>query len=698
MRLSFRPLREMEVRSSAELRHKEVVYLTRRRQALFLLRDYMWGLGTLLLKRVAAERHWGTVPQDIVRRVQESKRNRRDTRLSLAGAWGLWPEPFQQTLEEWDEVYLAEFPEVVDRPERPGSVRWRSFYSKYTRDFLANPSDIVIKLMKWVPQYTHTLHFPRKGDEIDYLDAVVAELDARVGRDPSQLRPLRWEVRLKREASFTSREVLEGESELSEGSIARPEVRSRKARRTGGVKPMAKSKPVLLTPTPFGVETRGLPPTQSGSRELRGRGAAVVSGDPPYVSDMLEDPLAGGTREHPVAAALRLMRAHAITFVNSTVNLLSYTQRVSSAVARMSVDEVHSITSFDVLEGMAHAALVPPKSAQPAPPCSVPVAGYPGPTTAVRAGSSRLQGPFDAMECARTRQPAAGVQSVMPLAAVAQPAAADGGLDAQYRALALRMATAYIMALRSSPGAMVLLRSQAERHMQGELPTLLDAALALASDAASLQRQEAEMGALFPMLATSDVPGAPPPAPSPGVGGAGGAVAVAGLSACQVGFEGLGIGSAVQEPSVPRVARASAGPSGVVAPEGTPLVAVSALTEEGVATEKVTKDKVLEPSTEISEAPATAATPATSRLSEVAPIQSRSIPEGVQEGSTGEVISSQAGKMDSAMGKAPPARPRGRAKSRPAKPRAPRIREGVDIVAGPTTNRKQGSLAEPVFP
>lgn len=47
-------------------------------------------------------------------------------------------------MEEWDEVYLADFPEVVERPERPGSIRWRSFYSKFTRDFVATPFVMVM--------------------------------------------------------------------------------------------------------------------------------------------------------------------------------------------------------------------------------------------------------------------------------------------------------------------------------------------------------------------------------------------------------------------------------------------------------------------------------------------------------------------------------------------------------------------------
>lgn len=59
---------------------------------------YCGAVGTLSLKRVAPERRWGTVPPEIAERVQDSKRSRRDTRLSLKEAWRLWPEPFQETI------------------------------------------------------------------------------------------------------------------------------------------------------------------------------------------------------------------------------------------------------------------------------------------------------------------------------------------------------------------------------------------------------------------------------------------------------------------------------------------------------------------------------------------------------------------------------------------------------------------------
>lgn len=210
VRFPHRPLRGMKVQSAADLRQKEAMYLAKRRQALFLLRDYMWAIGALALRRVAAERHWGTVPVEVSKRVQDARRNKRDTRLPLRELWQQWPTPFEQTGEEWDEVYLAEFPEIVDKPERPGSIRWRSFYSKFTRDFLGGPSDLVMSLMKWAPHYTHTPHFQRSGDEVSYLDDVIVDLDSRVGRDPSQMRPIQWEVRLKKETPLSAK----GQSEV----------------------------------------------------------------------------------------------------------------------------------------------------------------------------------------------------------------------------------------------------------------------------------------------------------------------------------------------------------------------------------------------------------------------------------------------------------------------------------------------------
>lgn len=136
--------------------------------------------------------------------------------------------------------------------------------------------------MKWVPFYTHALHFEKTNDEVAYLDAVALGLDTRVRRDPSQLRHIQWEMRLKKETRGFSREKevgvppkgpievvsdlsngpIEVVSELSEGSAERAEERSRKVRGVAATKPLFKSRPTLplaaVSPLPQPKEKRTL--------------------------------------------------------------------------------------------------------------------------------------------------------------------------------------------------------------------------------------------------------------------------------------------------------------------------------------------------------------------------------------------------------------------------------------------------------
>ena len=106
-----------------------------------------------------------------------------------------WPAPFRQLAEEWDEVYLACFPEVVDDPAAPGSAKWKSYYSPLSRDFVAWPPMLVQRLMQWPGYPQHTRNFPRSLDIIGDLDAIVLRLDGRIGRAPSRDRAI-WESRV----------------------------------------------------------------------------------------------------------------------------------------------------------------------------------------------------------------------------------------------------------------------------------------------------------------------------------------------------------------------------------------------------------------------------------------------------------------------------------------------------------------------
>ena len=54
----------------------------------------------------------------------ECRKNRSDTRFYVPRLWDVWPLPLQQVEQDWDEVYVDEFPEVSDGFARPGDVRW----------------------------------------------------------------------------------------------------------------------------------------------------------------------------------------------------------------------------------------------------------------------------------------------------------------------------------------------------------------------------------------------------------------------------------------------------------------------------------------------------------------------------------------------------------------------------------------------
>lgn len=471
----FPTLREIKVQTAVELRHKEAAYLAKRRQALFRLRDYMWAIGALPLRQVAAERHWGTVPAEVARRVQDARRNRKDTRMTLKELWRQWPTPFDQTADEWDEVYLAEFPEIVDKPERPGSVRWRSFYSKFTRDFLGCPPDIVFLLMRWVPQATHTLHFPRGEDEVEYLDRVIAELDPRLGRDPSQMRAIQWEVRLRKEEVSPAAVVPEGVPELSEASVeyveGPGEAPPHKVRRMEVVKgPCKKSAPGV------GVTSSALPVGQPSKRGGRGavrtgryssRGGSAQRGQ-----GGVTGPAGGLTAD----MALNLWRSQAITHVNAMINLLMVTQgRGVSPDATM--EGRGGMEKFcELWESRAKEVMVSTGSAvgqgegsvrKSRPPCE-------GAAEEVPWGAALDSGVQVSSIDIGGRTEGSGVQ----------PATEYVGAD-RCTTAAANVAAAYMMALRATPEALIGLKSQVDQFLKHALPPIGEVAASLAAEVVS---------------------------------------------------------------------------------------------------------------------------------------------------------------------------------------------------------------------
>ncbi|KAL8440919.1 hypothetical protein Emag_007613 [Eimeria magna] len=53
--------------------------------------------------------------------------------------WDEWPSPFAKLESQWDDIYLAEFPEVTAAP-RWATPSWTSFLTAFSRQFIARPS------------------------------------------------------------------------------------------------------------------------------------------------------------------------------------------------------------------------------------------------------------------------------------------------------------------------------------------------------------------------------------------------------------------------------------------------------------------------------------------------------------------------------------------------------------------------------
>ena len=332
----FQPLRRMPSTTPEEFRRKEVAFLARKRQALYTLRDAMWAAGGLVLRQAAAEREWGPVPEEISASVAEGRRNRKDNRLSLKRVWGSWKAPFVQTLMEWDEVYLAAFPEVVDAPERPGSSRWRGFYSHYTRDFVGDPTPHVRQLMGWSGHPIYTRHFAKRANELEDLDVVISEVEARLGRDPSRARELQMDSaprprgpRVGRDptAPVVVESSAEGETPPSSRQPSPEPVR--KSRRLGESAPAEKKQTsIKVRATPAEPKRKGgvapatpskvskVAPAERKPREERGPRPRLAEDD---------DPLVDG---------FRMLRSHLIAQAISTLNMVKATSKVLAARGR----------------------------------------------------------------------------------------------------------------------------------------------------------------------------------------------------------------------------------------------------------------------------------------------------------------------------------------------------------------------------
>ncbi|KAL8271421.1 hypothetical protein Esti_004622 [Eimeria stiedai] len=153
------------------LQHKEIVYLFRRRKAYNSLRSEIWRLDLACVTKMAARRCWGRVPAQLVVKWQEGES------CSASDFYGLWPEPLEQLGNQWDEIYLKEFPEVVDR-NAWGQKEWHCFYTPFSRDFMAAPSPHVQRIMAWEPKQDYKRELPNTGNLPADLEATLKALGA----------------------------------------------------------------------------------------------------------------------------------------------------------------------------------------------------------------------------------------------------------------------------------------------------------------------------------------------------------------------------------------------------------------------------------------------------------------------------------------------------------------------------------------
>ncbi|KAL8441242.1 hypothetical protein Emag_007338 [Eimeria magna] len=131
------------------LQHKEIIYLHRRLKAYKGARKEVWNVARGLL-RLPVERGWTPLPESLVAKMKGQV----EDSPAVGEMWDEWPSPFAKLERHWDDVYLAEFPEVTAAP-RWETPSWTSFLTAFSRQFIARPSARVREVRGWkkIPEY-----------------------------------------------------------------------------------------------------------------------------------------------------------------------------------------------------------------------------------------------------------------------------------------------------------------------------------------------------------------------------------------------------------------------------------------------------------------------------------------------------------------------------------------------------------------
>ncbi|KAL8441149.1 hypothetical protein Emag_007410 [Eimeria magna] len=87
------------------------------------------------LLRLPVERGWTPPPESLVAKMKGHV----EDSPAVEEMWDEWPSPFAKLERQWDDIYLAEFPEVTAAP-RWRTPSWTRNLTAFSRQFIARPS------------------------------------------------------------------------------------------------------------------------------------------------------------------------------------------------------------------------------------------------------------------------------------------------------------------------------------------------------------------------------------------------------------------------------------------------------------------------------------------------------------------------------------------------------------------------------
>ncbi|KAL8431878.1 hypothetical protein ACSSS7_004976 [Eimeria intestinalis] len=174
--------RQAKPKTQGVLRHKEIIHLHKRLKTFKGVRNEAWTVARGV-QRSPVERG-RTAPPAVL--VNQMKAKLEDS-PSAEDIWVIWPSSFAKLEKQWDDIYVAEFPEAMGTP-RWGTPAWKDFLTEYSRFFIARPAPRAqeVKLWKDIPEYEPEISL--ELNPIHFIMPTLSILGARLGRGGTRRR------------------------------------------------------------------------------------------------------------------------------------------------------------------------------------------------------------------------------------------------------------------------------------------------------------------------------------------------------------------------------------------------------------------------------------------------------------------------------------------------------------------------------